>query len=188
MSPCLPVFEQEFKIGIVWQGSTSFRADYLRSCRLEHFAPLARIEGVRLFSLQKELGMEQLAEADFPVTDLGSRLENFMDTAAVLKNLDLVVAVDTAIVHCAGALGLPVWVALPFAADWRWLLERDGQPVVSNGAAVPAETLGRLEWGLCEHRGGSEAFTWENLPCRARLILTHSPSFRFATLSGKNES
>ena len=128
LSPCLPVFEQEFKIGIVWQGSTSFRADYLRSCRLVYFAPLARIEGVRLFSLQKELGMEQLAEAEFPVTDLGSRLENFMDTAAVLKNLDLVVAVDTAIVHCAGALGLPVWVALPFAADWRWLLEREDSP------------------------------------------------------------
>src|SRR5262249_28386889 len=68
----------------------------------------------------------------FPVTDLGSRLDEtagpFMDTAAVMKNLDLVVTSDTAIPHLAGALAVPVWVALPFAPDWRWLLEREDSP------------------------------------------------------------
>ena len=56
------------------------------------------------------------------------RLETFADTAAVLKNLDLVITVDTAVAHCAGALGVPVWVALPFAPDWRWLMDRDDSP------------------------------------------------------------
>ena len=97
-------------------------------CRV--FEPLARLEGVRLFSLQKDTGSEQLAQnaGRFPIADLGSRLETFMDTAAVLENLDLIVACDTAVVHLAGALGIPVWVALPFAPDWRWLLDRDDSP------------------------------------------------------------
>ena len=56
------------------------------------------------------------------MTDLSNRMKNFMDTAAILKNLDLVITIDTAIAHCAGAMGLPVWVALPVAPDWRWLM------------------------------------------------------------------
>jgi hypothetical protein len=83
-----------------------------------------------LFSLQKGPGAEQLAALTdcFPVTDLGSRLEDFEDTAAVLKNLDLVVSVDTSVAHLAGALGIPVWVALHFPAEWRWLTGREDSP------------------------------------------------------------
>jgi Glycosyltransferase family 9 (heptosyltransferase) len=123
-----------FKVGIAWQGSTRYPRDRLRSVPLVHFAPLARVQGVRLLSLQKGLGTEQLgAVADqFPVIDLGSRLDKksgaFMDTAAVMKNLDLVITSDTAIAHVAGALGVPVWVALSFVPDWRWLLEREDSP------------------------------------------------------------
>ncbi len=119
-----------FKIGITWQGMPAYKRDRQRSYKLAVFAPLARLEGVRLFSLQVGPGSEQLADnADqFSITDLGSRLETFADTAAVLKNLDLVITVDTAVAHCAGALGVPVWVALPFAPDWRWLLDRDDSP------------------------------------------------------------
>jgi len=62
------------------------------------------------------------------VFDAGNRFEDFMDAAAVMKNLDLVVTVDTAVAHLAGALGVPVWVLLPFAPDWRWLLEREDSP------------------------------------------------------------
>jgi hypothetical protein len=86
--------------------------------------------GVQLFSVQKGPGSEQLAEVaeHWSITDLGSRCEDFADTAAALTNLDLVVTCDTAVAHCAGALGLPVWVLLPFVADWRWLLSREDSP------------------------------------------------------------
>src|SRR5271166_368583 len=119
-----------FKVGIVWQGNPNFRLDRLRSTLLTQFAPLARVPVVHLFSLQKGPGAEQLAAVTdrFPVTDLGRRLDDFMDTAAVLKNLDLVISVDTAIAHLAGALGIPVWVALPFVPDWRWLMDREDSP------------------------------------------------------------
>jgi hypothetical protein len=122
------------KIGIAWQGSLKYRGDRHRSFRLAQFAPLSRLAGVRLFSLQKGPGTEQLREvADgFDVTDLGSRLDEasgaFLDSAAVMKNLDLVITSDSALAHLAGALGVPAWVALPYAADWRWLLEREDSP------------------------------------------------------------
>jgi hypothetical protein len=119
-----------FKIGIAWQGSLQNRNDRDRSIPLDCFEPLARCSGVQLLSLQKGAGVEQLPEVTkrFPVTELGSRLEDFMDTAAVLANLDLVVTCDTAVAHLAGALGAAVWVAIPFVPDWRWLLDRSDSP------------------------------------------------------------
>jgi hypothetical protein len=121
-----------FKVGIVWQGRAAYSLDHYRSVPLAEFAPLANVKGVHLFSLQVEAGNEQLAALGglFDVTDLGSRFDpaSFADAAAVMKNLDLVVTVDTALAHLAGALDVPVWVALSFTADWRWLLEREDNP------------------------------------------------------------
>jgi tetratricopeptide (TPR) repeat protein len=123
-----------FKIGIAWQGNTHFPGDSMRSIALLYFAPLAGVPGVRLFSLQKGQGSEQLrAVANlFEIVDLGARLDDkagaFMDTAAVMKNLDLIITSDTALAHLAGALGVPVWVALGYSADWRWLLDREDSP------------------------------------------------------------
>jgi Tfp pilus assembly protein PilF len=119
-----------FKIGIAWQGNRDHNKDRYRSFRLERFEPLARIPGVRLFSLQKGFGAEQLEELSgrFPITDLGSRFGDFADAAAAIRHLDLVITPDTALAHLAGALGVPIWVALPFASDWRWLLDRDDSP------------------------------------------------------------
>ena len=121
-----------FKIGIVWQTSLRFVANRWRSIPLAEFAPLARQPGVRLISLQKGFGSEQIGAVDFPVLDFAGRLDEaagpFMDTAAVIRNLDLVVTSDTAIAHLAGALGAPVWVALNHANDWRWLRDRDDSP------------------------------------------------------------
>jgi tetratricopeptide (TPR) repeat protein len=123
------------KIGIGWEVNPRFRRLNHRRCiPLVEFAPLARLQGVRLFSLQKESGVEQLrGVADvFPLTDLGSRLDEtagaFMDTAAVMQHLDLVVCADISLAHLAGALGVPVWLALPVAPNWRWLLEREDSP------------------------------------------------------------
>jgi tetratricopeptide (TPR) repeat protein len=126
--------EPAFKVGIAWQGSLTFAGDRMRSAPLRHFAPLARVEGVRLLSLQKGPGREQLRSVAgrFAVTDLGSTLDEttgaFVDTAAVMMNLDLVVTTDTSVAHLAGALGVPVWVALSVGPDWRWLLEREDSP------------------------------------------------------------
>lgn len=126
--------QRGFKVGIAWQGSAKYRWDAKRSIRLEQFEPLARIPGVQLYSLQKGLGSEQVGRvaSRFAIVDLGGRLDEttgpFLDTAAVMKNLDLVISSDTSIPHLAGALGVPVWLATPFVPDWRWLLDRDDSP------------------------------------------------------------
>src|SRR5262249_2013984 len=119
--------EPGFKVGIVWQGSTGHTNDRNRSTSLTQFGPLATIDGVKLFSLQVGPAAEQLVSAGVPARDLGSRFDptSLADLAAVLVNLNLLISVDTAPVHLAGAVGVPVWVALPFVPDWRWLLGRD---------------------------------------------------------------
>ena len=122
------------KIGISWQGSPEYSADRHRSFPLACFAPLARLPGVRLISLQKGLGSEQLSELGgrFPVVDPGNDLDEtsgpFMDTAAVMMSLDLVIACDSAVTHLAGAMGVPVWLPLSVARDWRWMLDRTDSP------------------------------------------------------------
>ena len=123
-----------FKVGITWQGNPDFMGDYYRSVPLAAFAPLAQRPNVTLFSLQKGHGREQLAAlADrFEIVDLGSSLDEeggaFVDTAAVMMNLDLVITSDTAAAHLAGALGVSVWVALQRTPNWRWLLDRRDSP------------------------------------------------------------
>jgi tetratricopeptide (TPR) repeat protein len=121
-----------FAVGIAWQGNPVFPQDCHRSMPLRHFAPLAAVPGVRLFSLQKGFGAEQLAAAPFPVEDLGAALDAsggaFTDTAAAAMALDLLIVSDSAVAHVAGALGRAVWVVLPLTPDWRWLLEREDAP------------------------------------------------------------
>jgi len=122
---------REFKVGINWQGNPKYAGDRHRSIPLAHFEPLARVPGVKLFSLQKSTGVEQLPgiAGKFAVVELGSRLDEatgpFLDTAAVLKGLDLFITSDTAVVHLAGALGVPVWMALSTTPDWRWMAIRE---------------------------------------------------------------
>lgn len=149
------------RIGIAWQGNPQYMADRERSIPLEQFAPLASMPGVRLYSLQKGQGTEQLraVEGVVPVTILADNLDQgrgaFMDTAAIINNLDLVITSDTAIAHLAGALGAQVWVALSFASDWRWHLHRDDspwyrtmrlfrQPTLGDWLAVFEQMAGRL--------------------------------------------
>jgi hypothetical protein len=117
-----------FKVGICWQGSPTFKGDQFRSVPLKHFEAIARVPGVTLVSLQKGAGSEQVEanKAAVPVTVFPDLDESapFVDTAAVMQHLDLVITSDTAIAHLAGALGRPVWVALSGDCDWRWEIGR----------------------------------------------------------------
>jgi tetratricopeptide (TPR) repeat protein len=119
-----------FRIGIVWAGNPAHKNDHKRSCALSHFGPLARLPGVSFFGLQK--GRREVEAADPPegmsFWDLGPELGDFADTAAVIANLDLVISVDTSVVHLAGAMGRPVWTLLAYNPDWRWMLDRDDSP------------------------------------------------------------
>jgi hypothetical protein len=119
-----------FKVGIAWQGNPKNSVDRFRSLALARFEPLAHVRGVHLISLQVGPGTDQLAAVPFPVTDMGSRLDpdSLGDLAAVMANLDLVISVETAVAHLAGALAAPVWTLLPLVPDWRWLLERADSP------------------------------------------------------------
>jgi hypothetical protein len=116
-----------FKIGVAWQGSKLNKSDRRRSFPLAALAPVAKRPGVALISLQKGDGNDQLAAlCEFTVQTLGDDFDAsggaFLDTAAVMQNLDLVISADTSICHLAGALGVPVWLALAYVPDWRWRL------------------------------------------------------------------
>jgi Flp pilus assembly protein TadD len=119
-----------FKVGLVWAGNPRLKNDRSRTIPLAGFRRLAGLPDVRCFSLQKDKrpGDEQLLAAWPGVTDLAPDLQDFADTAAAIEALDLVISVDTSVAHLAGALGRPVWVLLPFAPDWRWLLHREDSP------------------------------------------------------------
>jgi Tfp pilus assembly protein PilF len=140
-----------FRIGIAWQGRPSYPGDRQRSIALEHFAALARVDGVRLFSLQKGPGSEQIAAFDSctPLVDLGPSIDHsdgaFLDTAAVMQSLDLVITSDTAVAHLAGALARPVWVALSAAPDWRWMFDREDSPWYPTMRLFRQQELGRWD-------------------------------------------
>ncbi|WP_145254251.1 tetratricopeptide repeat protein [Planctomycetes bacterium Pan216] len=123
-----------FRVGIAWQGNPDFREDADRSIPLAAFEPLSRVPGITLINLQKGHGRDQLDQFSqtWPIVDLGLDVDEssgpFMDTAAIASQLDLIITSDSAIPHLAGALGVPVWVALPIACDWRFMLERADSP------------------------------------------------------------
>ena len=120
------------RVGIVWSGNLTSEVEIGRSVPLKRFAPLAAIPGVRLVSLQKGDGLDQLDDPDlgFAVARLGPGYDggDFAETAAVMAALDLVVSCDTAALHLAGAIGAPVWAAVNRVADWRWMEDREDTP------------------------------------------------------------
>jgi tetratricopeptide (TPR) repeat protein len=131
----LSLSEQGLKIGICWQGNPKNGKDHQRSFPLSHFSRLTSIEGIKFISLQKGAGSEQIGRVNKRLRERIVRVEemespewDFMDTAALMMNLDLVITTDTAVAHLAGALGIPVWTLIYFAPDWRWLLHRTDSP------------------------------------------------------------
>jgi hypothetical protein len=115
-------------IGIAWRGNPNFENDAERSLSsLAVLAPLAEVDGATFFSLQRDVQARELAP--LAAVDLGSRIGDFADTAAIMSHLDLVITVDTATAHLAGALGKRCWVLLPdHQTDWRWLADRADSP------------------------------------------------------------
>ena len=120
----------DFKVGVVWAGSPTHGNDRYRSCTLKHFAPLTEVDGVRLYGLQKGEAAAQAEELadEMAITNIGTEFEDFTDTAAAIENLDMVISVDTSVLHLAGAMGKPAWALLPFSPDWRWMLDRQDSP------------------------------------------------------------
>jgi len=116
------------------EGNPDGKVDVGRSIPLKHFYAVASIPGVRLISLQKSHGLEQLSDLPTGMTvetlgeDFDSGPDAFVDTAAVMSNLDLIITSDTSIAHLAGALGRPVWLVLKYVPDWRWMLDRADTP------------------------------------------------------------
>jgi tetratricopeptide (TPR) repeat protein len=129
----LRLSEQDVNVGIVWQGSLTNKRGRIRTSRLADFAPLRDVQGISLFSLQSELSEDDAALLkDYGIPDLETGHRDFADTATIVGKLDLVITVDTAMVHLAGALGCRVWALLPVYPDWRWMRDRDDSPWYPN--------------------------------------------------------
>lgn len=170
----LPTNLPSFRIGIAWQGNPDHQADMFRSVPLSHFQPLSEIPGVEWFSLQSGFGVEQMAawRGSKPLHAFGDDLDKtsgaFMDTAAIMRRLDLVISSDTAIAHLAGALGVPTWIALNYIPDWRWLLERSDslwypsvklfrQPSLGNWTELFAQMRAPLAQLAAQKQAASQA-------------------------------
>lgn len=120
----------KLKIGLVCSGNPGNTNDHRRSMPLQEFAPILQLDGANFFLVQKEI--READQAFLQKTDklqlATNNVTDFDDSAAIIANLDLVISVDTSVAHLSGALGAPVWILVPWAPDWRWLLDRDDSP------------------------------------------------------------
>ena len=118
------------QVGIVWAGSPTHSNDRHRSCAIANFLPVLQVPEVQFYGLQVGAGSQDLSQLppEIELEDLSGRLKDYGDMAVVIEQLDLTIAVDTSVVHLAGALGKPVWTLLCYNPDWRWLLEREDSP------------------------------------------------------------
>lgn len=148
---------QAFKIGICWQGNSNYSTHFLRtavaakSIQLQQFMPLFNVPNIVVYNLQKTTGEEQtktVKECPSFISfdnDFDGSHGRFMDTAAVIKNLDLMITIDTSMAHLAGGLGIPTWILLPEPADWRWMIGRLDTPWYPNVRLFRQPTAGDWE-------------------------------------------
>ncbi len=153
------VFPGTLRVGICWQGNPNHQKDSARSVSPERFVELADVPGVRLVSLQKgaALPVTSRVHSGSNLVDLGGDWADFEELAAIVSHLDLVISVDTSVAHLAGSMGKPVWIALPFAADWRWMIDEDASPWYPSARLFRqpargdwASVFGRLRDALAE--------------------------------------
>ena len=168
--------DKGFKIGLVWQGNPNPEADMARSIPLRAFAPLSNIPNVRLISLQKGFGTEQLRDIPpgMKIETSGESFDDgpdaFVDTAAAMMKLDLIISCDTSTAHLAGALGRPVWVALKKDAEWRWLLEREDSPWYPTMRLFRQEQRGDWDGVVARMADAVSALARARLPARLVAI------------------
>ncbi len=158
--------DNAFKVGIVWSGNQTFAYQIDRECSLADFEPLSQITGVALFSLQKGAGAGQALNPldGMKIKNLDKDIKNFSDTAAIINNLDLVISVDTAVAHLAGALGKPVWALIPYAGDWRWMLDREDSPWYPGMRLFRQKTSGNWKTVISRVTGELEKLVAQNSP------------------------
>ncbi len=173
--------DTHIKIGLCWQGNPNYSTHFLRtavaqkSVRPALFEPLSRIPNISFYSLQKDhaTNMDEQLPEGFIIKSLGDDFDvshgAFMDTAAVMRNLDLVITVDTSIAHLAGGLGVPVWVLLPKPADWRWLLHRHDTPWYPTMRLFRQHYMGHWEDVIQDMYKALQEFV-------GTLRITHEPS------------
>jgi hypothetical protein len=131
------------RIGVIWAGRPTHNNDRNRSAQLADFAPIARVPGIALLALQKgpKTGQAGAYYGRAPLINIGAEIDGYDDTMAILENLDLLVTVDTSVAHLAGAMGRPVWIMLPRAPDWRWLLDRPDTPWYPSARLFRQQTV-----------------------------------------------
>jgi tetratricopeptide (TPR) repeat protein len=118
-----------FRVGLVWKGNPGHRRDWMRSISCEQLIPLLELPDVEFFNLQVDGRQEEVASLTSKgVVDFTGQIADFADLAALIPELDLVISVDSAVAHLAGALGHRVWTLIPYAPDWRWGIEGDSTP------------------------------------------------------------
>jgi tetratricopeptide (TPR) repeat protein len=129
-SPVRAATRRQLRVGLAWSGNPAHQNDSRRSIALELLQPLLANDEVTFYSLQPQSKTvaENPGKRDHWLVDLSSLIVDYADTAALLSQLDLVISVDTSVAHLAGALGHPVWLLLPYAPDWRWLMHRSDSP------------------------------------------------------------
>jgi len=144
------------RVGVAWAGNPRYKADRLRSVRVETLLPLLRMPGLRWISLQKGEAAEQLAGLPGGVTllDGSSRDRDLAETAALLETLDLVITTDTCVAHLAGAMGKPVWILLPHLGDWRWMQRSKTTPWYPTARLFRQNTPG--DWAELVERVSQE--------------------------------
>jgi ADP-heptose:LPS heptosyltransferase len=146
---------QGLRVGIAWAGSAADACDRDRSISFAVLEPLFALPGVSFVGLQKELreGDTALLRPHAGFLNYGPELRDFADTAAAISALDLIVSVDTALAHLAGALGRRLFLLLPYAANWRWLLDREDSPWYPSARLFRQSRIG--DWGAVVDRVGA---------------------------------
>ncbi|BCX13052.1 MAG: hypothetical protein KatS3mg067_1990 [Thermosynechococcus sp.] len=161
-SPAHPMFNvAKPRIGLVWASHSQTRTAAQRSCPLEYFLPLLREFDVQWYSLQKERSpteAEQLRQAG--VIDCQPYMGDFLDTALLIQPLDAVVTIDTAVAHLAGALGKPLWILLPFVADWRWFWQRSRSPWYPSARLIRQPRRGDWPGAIAQLRTALQSHYW----------------------------